>query len=58
LLEYILFKKDIPLNKMSKCISFVVGIVVGAYVAQTYKVPKVTTIIQTVVTKISEYENK
>ena len=48
----------VPLNKMSKCISFVVGLFAGAYIAQTYKIPKVTTMVQTVITKISEYEKK
>ena len=42
---------------MSKLVVFVTGLLIGAYTAQTYNIPKVTVLIHTVRTKISEYEN-
>lgn len=41
---------------MSKCFLFVAGLLTGAYVAQTYKIPKVTTLFREFYTKVSEYE--
>lgn len=43
---------------MSKCISFITGLITGVYITQMYNIPKVTSMVQTVVTKISEYERK
>jgi hypothetical protein len=43
---------------MSEYTSFVVGLFIGVYIAQTYKIPKVTTMVRTLITKISEYEKK
>ena len=43
---------------MSKCFVFCAGILTGAYIAQNYKIPKVTTMVESVYKKISEYEKK
>ena len=43
---------------MSKCFVFVTGLISGVYIAQTYKIPKVSTIVKKIFTKISEYELK
>ncbi len=43
---------------MSKWVSFVAGLLTGVYVSQTYKIPKVTTMITSVITRVSEYELK
>lgn len=43
---------------MSRFISFTIGLVAGAYIAQQYKIPQVSIMIQTAVKKISEYEKK
>tara|TARA_B110000908_G_C10157126_1_gene404153 strand:+ start:494 stop:631 length:138 start_codon:yes stop_codon:yes gene_type:complete len=43
---------------MSRLITFAVGLLTGAYVAQTYNIPKVNVMAKTIITKISEYEKK
>lgn len=43
---------------MSKCFAFFTGLITGAYIAQTYKIPKVNTMIKEFFIKISEYELK
>lgn len=43
---------------MSKIVSFTIGIITGAYIAQQYKIPQVADMIKIFMTKISEYEKK
>lgn len=43
---------------MSRCIAFVAGLLTGAYISQTYKIPKVSVMVKTAITKLSEYEQK
>ena len=41
---------------MSRFFTFVAGILTGAYIAQTYNIPLVSTMCKTTFEKISEYE--
>lgn len=41
---------------MSKFISFFAGLIAGAYVAQNYSIPEVSSTVSMMITKISEYE--
>lgn len=43
---------------MSKSFSFIIGIVTGIYISQTYKIPNVSLLVKDSLKKISEYEKK
>jgi hypothetical protein len=43
---------------MSKIVIFISGIITGAYIAQTYKIPLVQNVIKLTSQKITEYERK
>ena len=43
---------------MSRFLAFTVGLIAGAFIAQTYKIPDVSDMAKIAIEKTSEYEKK